>query len=365
MANTIVNSSAAAGQSYYSENKIWKDLYDYDLSPWNNGTANFCIKALVIDTSVQLSIPDQKVRSVEQEFQIPVLVKNFKNISKADITIGYDPNYLELINLTSNSQVSMTYTTDAGKIRITLLPLNGNQDINFGSGELLSLTFKNQRGSGILSFVPAETSIKGINNNDLYTKYTNGTITTDLTEDVNYLTHTGLNLLFAIYNEGSIADYSQNPGTGPGIYWKTIKGSFSGGPVFGSSDRKMTNGILPSYKAIDGSLVTDVKNVESHFKNGFTTDNYFQRITSALLNDADAPTPYNVDIIQQTYSNDNEDFGFFRYGYINRNSTPINDFYAGIFMDWDIGAVINERLGGYNDTFRLRGNGWTCWLEAD
>lgn len=44
---TIVESNANPGESYYRENSIWNDLFDYSFinSSWDN-TANFCIKAM-------------------------------------------------------------------------------------------------------------------------------------------------------------------------------------------------------------------------------------------------------------------------------------------------------------------------------
>ena len=50
--NTIVESSAEPGESYYKSGTAWLDLYDYTFkdSDWNH-TANFCIKGLTIKAS--------------------------------------------------------------------------------------------------------------------------------------------------------------------------------------------------------------------------------------------------------------------------------------------------------------------------
>jgi hypothetical protein len=49
--NTLVPSSANAGESYYFDGFSWLDLYDYNFNdPSWNGTANFCIKGLTTDS---------------------------------------------------------------------------------------------------------------------------------------------------------------------------------------------------------------------------------------------------------------------------------------------------------------------------
>ncbi len=50
---TIVPSSASANESYYLENGVWTDLYNYSFSnsSWDN-TANLCIKGLVLNDSI-------------------------------------------------------------------------------------------------------------------------------------------------------------------------------------------------------------------------------------------------------------------------------------------------------------------------
>ena len=166
-----------------------------------------------------------------------------------------------------------------------------------------------------------------------------------MSEEVRYLVHDTGNLEMAIFNEGSIGAYSANPG-GPGILWKGNNGAYCGGIIFGSSERGMANGLWGSFRGVDENLVHDIKNVASNFASGFTSDANFDRITQAVLNDAGAPNPYDVNIIQRSYSNTGDNFGFIRYGFVNKNQETLHDFYAGIFVDWDIGYY-KDNSGGY------------------
>ena len=52
---TLVDSSARPGESYYRSNGQWMDLYYLDSLPYP-GTANFCMKGLVIPQEIQISI---------------------------------------------------------------------------------------------------------------------------------------------------------------------------------------------------------------------------------------------------------------------------------------------------------------------
>jgi len=54
---TIVESTAAAGESYYWSGGRFEDMQDYDLGQWT-GTANACIKACVITSGLVLDNPD-------------------------------------------------------------------------------------------------------------------------------------------------------------------------------------------------------------------------------------------------------------------------------------------------------------------
>ena len=50
-----MDSSAQLGESYYRSNGQWLDLYYLDTLPYP-GTANFCMKGLVIPQEIQISI---------------------------------------------------------------------------------------------------------------------------------------------------------------------------------------------------------------------------------------------------------------------------------------------------------------------
>ena len=51
---TIVESSAAAGESWYWTGGHWEDLQTYDLGPWT-GTANFCIKGCAVTAGLAVT----------------------------------------------------------------------------------------------------------------------------------------------------------------------------------------------------------------------------------------------------------------------------------------------------------------------
>ena len=55
---TLVESSAAEGQSYYYQDGEWKDLYYWDGNPYP-GTGNFCMKALVTEYGLTVSGPEE------------------------------------------------------------------------------------------------------------------------------------------------------------------------------------------------------------------------------------------------------------------------------------------------------------------
>lgn len=161
------------------------------------------------------------------------------------------------------------------------------------------------------------------------------------TEPLMSLTHTPGNLKVAIFNDGSIG--AENSGaTGPGITWLGVNGLYVGGVIFGSGSTGSVNGMIGSFN------ILDIQNATSNFAAGFTSDANFDQITEAKVNDGLAPSPYGVEITQNTYSNTGEEFVFIRYGFTNTTASIISAAVGGIFIDWDIDAnSFGSNSGGY------------------
>ena len=79
----------------------------------------------------------------------------------------------------------------------------------------------------------------------------------------------------------------------------------------------------------------------------------FDKISKATLNDSGAVEPYGVEILQHTLSKTTDNFIFIRYGYVNNSLAQLNNFYAGIFIDWDVLPDPFKNIGGFDETTNL------------
>ncbi len=168
----------------------------------------------------------------------------------------------------------------------------------------------------------------------------------DMGEELLSLTHAPGDLNVGIFNDGTIG--RDRDSEGPSITWKGQDGLWSGGLIFGTPAVGQINGLIPSWQNASPNFIVDVQNIGSNFAGGFTTSGDFDQISTSMLNDQTAATPYGVDIEVSSYSNTGDNFVFIRYGYTNTTSSDLVDFHAGIFIDWDVdGNTYTTNLGGY------------------
>jgi len=345
--NSVVESSSERGQSYYRSGDQWLDLYDYEDPPWGYGMANFCIKALATDTSITIALTHRNALAVGADVSVPIIVKNFFNIVSITMNIQFNDSVLTFIgSAPADGDIIFTELTNTDKISLSWSDDSGTNSVNISNGKLLDLNFTYNGGTSDLEFLVSECEIANSQNIPLSVNYINGNVYLDLSEPVMRLNHDTGNFKMAIYNEGSIAA-DNSTRSGPGISWNGHNGAYVGGLIFGNSARGSINGLLGSFAALYLNLVQDFHNVESDFASGFTSDDNFNQVTYAVFNDNGATDPYDVNIIQKSFTNTGESFAFIRYGFVNTTDETINDFYTGLFIDWDIGTY-STNSGGYD-----------------
>lgn len=159
------------------------------------------------------------------------------------------------------------------------------------------------------------------------------------------LAHTAGDLVVGVLDDGSIG--TDNIGfVGPGVSWKGAQGLFVGGLIFGTAERASVNGLMGIFVNPPPGINSDLATRVSSFAGGFRSDTIFNQIAMARLDDRTAPEPYGIEIVQRSYSHTDDAFCFIRYGFINTTNEPLDDFYAGIFADWDI-FDFSANAGGY------------------
>ncbi|MBU1095930.1 MAG: T9SS type A sorting domain-containing protein [Bacteroidetes bacterium] len=163
------------------------------------------------------------------------------------------------------------------------------------------------------------------------------------------LDHKGGDLTVTMFNDGNIGYHDSN--IGKGIEWKGVNGLWKGSIVYGRTSAKYAVG--NAHNAVD---FDDIVNVESYFNKGFTTWGEFDQVTyPVVLNDADAPLPYGIFVIQQSFSKTDENAVFIKYSFVNNTASAITDLYAGMFLDIDVGAgsAYKTNIGGYSAAEKL------------
>ncbi|NIA30460.1 MAG: S8 family serine peptidase [Actinobacteria bacterium] len=77
----------------------------------------------------------------------------------------------------------------------------------------------------------------------------------------------------------------------------------------------------------------------------------------AVFEDTNADNPMNIRITQETFAFNNpsdDDFILFRYTVENLKTTPLDNFYLGLFFDWDMdGETFNTNMADYDSVRQM------------
>jgi hypothetical protein len=143
--------------------------------------------------------------------------------------------------------------------------------------------------------------------------------------------------------------YIGHGGLGAGGNGVTFSGAgdacFTAGMMYGNSVYGVS-GMIGSFTDATQTiiLVEDMVNTVPITNTSITG---FDQVTTCQYMDNLAPVPYGVVTTQTTYSNTGDDFIFIRFDITNPTASAINNFYVGMFADWDVGgtAYLNNLAG--------------------
>ncbi len=141
--------------------------------------------------------------------------------------------------------------------------------------------------------------------------------------------------------------YIGHGGLGAGGNGVTFSGAgdacFTSGMMYGNLNG--VSGMLGSFTDVNNVvLIEDMVNTVPISNTSLPG---FDQVSTCQYTDSNAPFPYGVQVTQTTYSNTGDDFIFIRLDITNSTSAAINDFYVGMFSDWDVGgtAYLNNLAG--------------------
>ena len=162
-----------------------------------------------------------------------------------------------------------------------------------------------------------------------------------------YVTHqTGI-LQVSIFENGNIGHtggYTEGVGV---IYNGVMDAIYTSGLIFGTSARGSVNGHLGSFNINDDFVNTEPISDLS------ASPPLWDQVAKAAFNDDGAPNPYGLTVKQISRSNAGESSVLICYRLFS-NGALINDLYAGLFADWDVGGgSFRSNIGGYDKSRNL------------
>jgi subtilisin family serine protease len=128
---------------------------------------------------------------------------------------------------------------------------------------------------------------------------------------------------------------------------------FEGAVICGVGPDQISNAARGN---VTGQLIYDRD--FSTTKNGnlqvFTPGSLTDQETIAIFDDSQSANPMNVQIVQETFANNDslsQDFIIFRYTIENKGQNELNNFHFGLFFDWDMdGGTFDTNIADFDAT---------------
>jgi|GEM_PF-4947516 len=163
-----------------------------------------------------------------------------------------------------------------------------------------------------------------------------------------YIMHNTGNFKLSIFQDGSFGHLSSLNTLGEGCqYRNNVDALYAGSLIFGTQSAGFVNGNQASF-----GIIHDFTNTEQ-IHEITSMDPNVDHISQTVYTDAGAVIPYGVSVRQKVFSNNGDEFVILQFSFTS--SFSAEDFYAGIFADWDVGAGDGyaRNLGGYDQSRNL------------
>ena len=145
-----------------------------------------------------------------------------------------------------------------------------------------------------------------------------------------------------------------NQGEGNGFKYKQGPNLlFEGAIICGVGPDQISNAARGN---VTGELIydRDFSTTENGNLQVFTPGSLTDQETIAIFDDLQSANPMNIQIVQETFANNDslsQDFIIFRYTIENKGQNALNNFHFGLFFDWDMdGGTFNTNIADFDAT---------------
>jgi hypothetical protein len=136
------------------------------------------------------------------------------------------------------------------------------------------------------------------------------------------------------------------------VFNNSADAMFTAGIMYGTAATGVRGSVGSFTTSLQVVIINDMVNTTP--LSGFTTNPFFNQITSQVAKDQNAPAPINLDVTMKSMSNTGDNFVIYVFDFNNNTGAAVNQFYAGIFSDWDVGAAAYaSNRGGYDEPRKL------------